>query len=104
MKNTIILTFVTAIMLIAGSALGQTRSDRRQKAQQVRIAEGRSTGEITRGESVLLRKQQRHIRRSERRAKADGELSPREKAKLERKQDRASRTIRRAKNNAIDNN
>jgi hypothetical protein len=50
----------------------------------------------------LLNKQQRHIRRSERRAKADGDVTVREKARLERKQDRASRNVRRAKNNDIE--
>lgn len=84
------------------AAFAQTRSDARQKSQRVRIHEGRKDGEVTNGEAALLNKQQRHIRRSERRAKADGELSIREKAKLERKQDRASRNVRRAKHNDIE--
>jgi hypothetical protein len=80
------------------------RADGRQAAQRGRIAEGRRDGEVTNGEAALLNKQQRHIRRSERRAKADGDVTVGERKRLERKQDRASRNIRRAKNNSIDKN
>jgi hypothetical protein len=59
-------------------------------------------GEVTPGEATMLKGEQRHIRRLERRAKADGTITPREKLRLERKQNRASRHIHRAKNNSID--
>ncbi len=75
------------------------RANARQVAQHERIAQGRQSGEINRGETRALRAEQRNIRRSERRAKADGDVSVREKRRLERKQDRASRHIHRAKNN-----
>ena len=80
------------------------RVDARQTAQRTRIVDGRASGEVTNREAVVLRKQQKHIRRAERRANADGELSRRERRRLERKQDKASRTIRRARHNDIDNN
>lgn len=75
------------------------RVDARQKSQRARIHEGRSSGDLTPKESALLNKQQRHIRRAERRAKSDGDVTVHERRRLDRKQDRASRTIRRAKNN-----
>lgn len=51
--------------------------------------------------NVRQKAQRGHIRRSERRAKADGTVTVAEKRKLERKQDRANRNIRRAKNNSV---
>lgn len=97
-----LLVLVPAFMMIAAVAFSQDRTPRtdvRQGAQQARIAEGRRSGEVNNGEARVLRAEQRHIRRSERRAKADGDVNVVEKRRLERKQDRASRHIRRAKNN-----
>lgn len=102
MKTNIMLALVLGFILISSSGFAQTRADRRQKAQRVRIADGRKDGEVTTGEAAVLKSEQRHIRRSERRAKADGTVTPREKLRLERKQNRASRHIHRAKNNPID--
>lgn len=100
--GTLLVLILTATIVVAQS---QTpRSDKRQKAQRVRIAEGRQDGEVTRGEAAVLNKQQRHIRRTERRAKADGEVTVQEKRKIERKQNRASRNIRRAKTNDLEKN
>lgn len=101
MKTRILTTLIIVMVALTG-AIAQTRADGRQKAQRVRIHEGRKDGEVTNGEAALLNKQQRHIRRSERRAKAHGDVTAREKARLERKQDRASRNIRRAKTNDIE--
>lgn len=101
------LVFGIAAFLFATASYAQSetpRADKRQTAQRARIAEGRQDGEVTRKEGAMLNAQQRHIRRTERRAKADGEVTPQEKRRLERKQDRASRNIRRAKHNGVDNN
>lgn len=90
----------------ASTLLAQTQTPRtntRQKAQRVRIAEGKQNGEITNKEAVVLNHQQRNIRRAERRAKADGQVTPTERVRLERKQDKANRTIRRAKHNEVVN-
>lgn len=81
-----------------------TRTDKRQVVQRARIVDGRRDGEVTKREGALLAREQRHIRRAERRAKSDGQVTRAEKRRLERKQNRASRHIRRAKNNQIDNN
>jgi hypothetical protein len=105
MKALVTSTFL--ILLVTASVFAQERTPRvngRQKAQRVRIAEGRQSGEVTQGEAALLNKQQRHIRRSERRAKADGDVTAAERKRLERQQNRASRNIRRAKTNKLDNN
>jgi hypothetical protein len=105
MKTLVFAAFLSLFVSI--SAFAQERTPKvngRQKAQRVRIAEGRQSGEITNGEAAVLNKQQRHVRRSERRAKADGDVTAAERARLDRKQDRASKTIRRAKRNNIDKN
>jgi hypothetical protein len=103
MKN----IMVVFMLLLGVSLFAQDRTPKvnaRQGAQRGRIAEGRASGEVTNREAAALNSQQRHIRRSERRAKADGDVTVRERRQLDRKQDRASRNIRRAKNNNIDNN
>jgi hypothetical protein len=76
----------------------------RQSAQQDRIQQGRNSGELTRNETALLRKEQKHIRIGERRSKADGDVTMAERRRLSKKQDRASRHIRRAKNNEVTSN
>ena len=105
MKKTIILIPAFILAAIVTNAQDRTpRVNTRQAVQQTRIAEGKQTGELTNGETKALRAEQRHIRRSERRAKADGDVTVAERKRLDRKQDRANRHIRRAKNNALDVN
>ena len=103
MKKIILVPFIF-LSTIAFSQDRTPRVNTRQVAQHTRIAEGRATGELTRRESVALRSEQRHIRRSERRAKADGDVTVAERRRMDRKQDRASRHIRRAKHNQADIN
>lgn len=100
MKKIIAVLSISFLVVIAFDSQAQNREDKRQKAQQVRIAQGTASGDLTVSERRALKKQQRHIRRTERRAESDGVVTPREKAKIERKQDRASRNIRRVKNNS----
>lgn len=102
MKN---LFFVAVIMIFSVSVYAQTpmpRSDARQGAQRARIHKARVDGDVTRREAHMLNREQRHVRRAERRVKVDGEVTGREKVRLERKQDRASRHIRRAKHNEFE--
>lgn len=101
MKHLIILIAAFTLATCAFAQNATPRANAREAAQQTRIAQGKQSGELTKGETRALRSEQRHIRRTERRAKADGEVTPREKRKLERKQDRANRHIRRAKHNDI---
>ena len=102
MKKYIVMGLLVFMGTAAAVAQETPRADARQNAQQDRIAHGTANGELTRGERAALKRQQRHIRRTERRAKADGDVTRREKAVIERKQDRANRNIRRAKHNSLD--
>lgn len=103
MKKIIAVTYLFVLFTMVGFAQDRTpRANARQGAQRARIQDGRQDGELTNREAAALNSQQRHIRRSERRAKADGEVTVQERTRLERKQDRASRNIRRAKNNDIE--
>jgi hypothetical protein len=100
-----LLIVIPAFILSVVVAFAQERTPRantRQSVQQTRIAEGKQSGELTRGETKALRAEQRHIRRSERRAKTDGDVTVAERKRLDRKQDRANRHIRRAKHNQLD--
>lgn len=94
---------IFSVMMMAGvAAFAQERTPRtntRQAAQRARIHDGQQGGDLTKRERTALNAEQRHIRRAERRAKADGDVTVAERRKLERKQDRASRHIRRTKNN-----
>lgn len=98
-------TLLTVIFFFFGMgvmlAQETPRADVRQRNQTTRIQEGRASDELTRRESKMLRKEQRHIHRAERRTKADGDVTRAERRRLERKQDRANRHIYRAKNNKI---
>jgi hypothetical protein len=76
--------------------------DQRQQNQRHRIQQGVVSGELTRGEAADARHDQRKIRRSERRAKADGVVTPSERVRLNHKQNRASRKLRRDKHDAQD--
>jgi hypothetical protein len=104
MKTVWMILFAVSLATLVQAQTRTPRANARQAAQQGRIQEGKNSGELTNKETAGLRAEQRHIRRSERRAKADGEVTVAEKKRLERKQDRASRHIRRAKNNEIDKN
>ncbi len=100
-KITVILLAGILGTLIASAALaGTPRMDRREALQRARIAEGRRSGQLTRGELARLNAGQRRIHRMERRACADGVVTRAERRRVERAQDRESRAIRRLKHNA----
>src|SRR5688500_18678668 len=65
------------VLFLAGMAQAQTTTgvDGRQAAQRSRINQGVASGEVTRTEAAKLRSEQRRIRRTERRAKADGKVT-----------------------------
>ncbi len=87
------------VAMVAGIAEAQQtpRVDQRQHAQRARVRQGINSGEVTRPEAARLRAEQRHIRRSERRAKADGEVTAQERVRLHQRQNKVSRDIRRQK-------
>ena len=70
-----------------------------QIKQQKRIKHGVKNGELTRGETIRLQKQQVNIQRTKRKAAADGVVTRKEKAVIRTKQAKASRNIARKKHN-----
>ncbi len=79
--------------------LAQYRVEERAERQQGRIAQGVRSGQLTPRETRRLVQQQRHVRRLEGRARADGVVTAAERRKIRMEQNRANRTIRRMKNN-----
>ena len=77
---------------------------KRQVKQQQRIGKGVRSGELTKGETVALQKQQKRINKSKKAAKADGKVSRRERAAIHKRQNAANRNIARKKNNRVSRN
>ena len=71
--------------------------DAREQSQRARIREGVTSGQVTHREASRLRGEQRRVRRTERRAKADGMVTQSERARIDHKQNGAGRDIRRQK-------
>ena len=92
------------IVFLAGMSQAQSTPlvDERQQNQRARIHQGVTSGEVTRAEAARLRSEQRHIKRAERRAKADGDVTRRERVVLNRKQNQASRKIAKEKHDLQD--
>lgn len=106
MKTKIII-FAALLFGFSATAFAQTKTPsvtQSQVKQQKRIKQGVQSGEITRAEFAAAQKQQRHINRTKKVAKADGVVTPRERAILNKKQLKASRNIHRIKNNNKDRN
>ncbi len=97
----LILTAILALITASFAAAHPVtpRVDRREARQHMRIHQGVKSGQLTRGEARRLRAGQAHVRRTERRAKADGRVTLRERARMERALDRQSRHIARLKHN-----
>lgn len=95
---------VSTLSLLFVSTLGITaeareRGDRRQVRQAERVHQGKESGQITPAEASRLRESKRDVRRTEKRAEADGVVTSKEKAHIEREQDARSRQINRIKHN-----
>lgn len=97
----LLLTIATlALTATLAAACGSTpRADAREWRQHERIQQGVRSGELTRPEAMRLRADQRHVRRVERRTKADGNVTPAERARLQNMQNRESARIYRLKHN-----
>jgi hypothetical protein len=100
-KIMLILSMSMFISLVSYAQEHTPRVNARQDAQQSRIQHGKNGGELTHKETALLKGEQKKIRRTERRAKADGNITMKERRLIDRKQDRANRHIRKAKNNDV---
>lgn len=80
----------------------EDRVDQRQQNQRARIAEGVATGELTAPEAHRMVHGQRHVKKMERRAEADGVVTEQESARLEQAQDVQSARIKRQKHDRQD--
>lgn len=81
----------------AAPAAAQTPVDTRETNQTNRIAQGTSSGALTRREQLRLQREQQRIARGETKANSDGVVTTKETAALDARQDRASRRIAHAK-------
>jgi hypothetical protein len=94
---------IASVVLVLAGALAlaapsEASIDGREREQRQRIRQGRQSGELTHHEAARLAREQRQIRREERRFRAnDGHLGPRERARLNHDLNRASRDIYRQK-------
>src|SRR6266581_6017491 len=101
MKRITMMGLTAALLtLLAGASMADTaastntlRIDRREARQHARIRQGVKSGEFTRPEARNLRHGQRHVRRMERRAKADGKVTAGERTRITRAQNHESRKI-----------
>jgi hypothetical protein len=102
MKQVIFGLAILATLVFSNDVFAQRRMPRtthRQVHQHERIAQGRHSGELTRGEAIHLNRQQKMIRHDKRMAMADGLISPRERHIISREQHHANRSIYRMKHN-----
>jgi hypothetical protein len=95
--TTVILLMIFGLVSADSSLAG--RVGKRQIRQQKRIHQGIRSGELTRGETRGLQREQRQIQRAKRVSLSDGTFTPRERLRSERAQDRASTHIYRVKHN-----
>ena len=100
MKKVLILAAFVALAMTSVTAQTATpHVTKRQVKQQARIQQGAKSGELTRGETRRLERQQMKIQHDKKAAKSDGVVTPAERAKLAKEQKRASRRIYRLKHN-----
>ncbi len=89
---------MASLLAVAGAAYAAPGNrdagvNHRQFNQQNRIQQGVRQGDLSRGETRHLEREQGHIAREERRYQSDGHLSRWERADLQRDQNHASRDI-----------
>ena len=112
MKKSVLIAALAGLFAITGAAMAQSQVqpqqtkrtpviNHRQRTQQKRIVRGVKNGQLTRGETRSLERQQARIQRTKRRDKMmnGGKLTPKEKAHINRMQNRANRHIYHAKHN-----
>jgi multidrug resistance efflux pump len=84
---------------VANASIATPRVERREARQEMRMAQGIRSGELTRREAVRLERGAARIDRLECRAQADGRVTPRERMHLQRALNHESRRIYRLKHN-----
>jgi len=96
MKKSILLLAVLVALTVSAKAQTEKRSLRDERR---RIAQGIRSGQITKAEALVLRKQAKDVRRTKAIAKADGVVTPQERGAIARQDRQLDRTIRRTKHN-----
>ncbi len=104
MKKILVAALFVCGFTIASNAQSTPVVDKREDIQKERIKDGVKSGELNKAETKRLVKNQRHIKRTEAKAKSDGVVTPAEKAKLDKKQDKASKRIAKQKHDKQDRN
>jgi hypothetical protein len=99
MKAKLIVPFILFLSVAVINVNGQTiRKDARHERE--RIAQGKRSGELTKGETARLSKEQKDIHQDIREAKKDdGHIGPRERKHIRKDEKKANRDIYRAKHN-----
>lgn len=90
-----------AIFLLSSIATANNPVKTKQVNQQARISNGVHSGELTKAETIQLQRQQVHINRTKKAARADGVVTKKERAVIQHKQNKASANIYRKKHNKI---
>ena len=98
---------ILSVCLIA-LGLGINNADaqivKQTRHQHHRIKQGVKSGELTKGEAVNLRNDQKDIRKEVKDAKADGTITPSERKEIRKDQKKESRKIFRKKHNKKERN
>jgi hypothetical protein len=98
-KLVMIVMFIIGMNYTSQAQVTQRKVGKTQVKQQKRIKQGIESGELTKGESCQLQKQQLNIQRIKRKVAADGVITRKEKLIIKNKQKKASRNIARKKHN-----
>lgn len=91
--------FILLALGLAMPAFARTSLHGVERSQMQRIQQGVRSGALTRGETKILRHEQRNIRKLKRRFQRDGRFSRGERRALKHRYARASRHIYRLKHN-----
>ncbi len=97
MKNVILFFVLMSGVSFFASAQSGSKVIKTQVKQSSRIIQGVASGELTKHEVKQLKKQQRHIQKEKRIARADGIVTRRERAHIRHDQKVANRSIYRQK-------
>lgn len=99
MKKLVFLIVLMTGITYMSSAQSTPRVSKKQINQQIRIAEGTQSGDLTKREATQLQNQQLRIQNSKEIAKSDGVVTRKERAVIRKQQMHASRNIARKKQN-----
>lgn len=102
-------SIITGMFLIAFTFTAQAQTNtpnvtKTQVNQVKRVKQGVRSGELTRKEAKQLKRQQKDIQRTKRKAKADGKVTRKERVVIKQKQAKANKNIAVKKNNRRDRN